>query len=282
MAFRVGVFDGKRKLFDCYMDCSVDGSLVLDVDGSVKFEQVEKAGVIAKPFDEMLWYLAALLRNRFVVLYDHENVFNVLRLELHRDQYFDVGFSRLIRNEALRSGGSFWLRALSVCAPLTELWDSVFNADMFEFGSALGQGLLKFYARVKRNTLPRAPLPAPDIVPTRRYRSTVSALLPLEVSVQMEMNANSLLKDLVLRLTCPAALPMVPRPTPSFQFGVNVATGRDKFLVQTLNALILKLPLAGVAFVKFVVSAGILTNAALKEYSVRQRSCNPRSRFDEV
>lgn len=173
MAFSVGVFDGIRVLFDCYVDCSVDGSLVLDVEGSVKLEQLENAGVIAMQFDEVLRILSALLRNRFVVLYDHENVFDVLRIELHRDQYFDVGFNRLIRNEALRGGGSCWLRALSACAPLADLWNPVFNADMPEFGLGLGRGLLKLYARVKKNTPPRAPLPAPDFVTTRRYRSTV-------------------------------------------------------------------------------------------------------------
>lgn len=93
------------------------------------------------------------------------------------------------------------------------------------------------------------------------------------------MNADPLIKDRVFRSARPAALPLVSRPTPSFNFVVDVAAGRYAFLVQTLNALMLALPLAFVAFVEFAVAAGIPKKAQLEEYRARQHSRNPEARL---
>lgn len=86
----------------------------------------------------------------------------------------------------------------------------------------------------------------------------------------------------MLRSAHLAAQPVVPRPTPPFNFVVSVSAGRDTFPVLTLNALIFALPLAEVAFGKYAVNAAQMPDEALDEYKSLQLSRNPGSRFDEV
>lgn len=60
----------------------------------------------ARPLDDVLRTLPTSLRDRFVVRFNQENIFDVLQLELHSDHYFNVGFNRLVRNEALPGDGA--------------------------------------------------------------------------------------------------------------------------------------------------------------------------------
>lgn len=122
MPLRVGVFDGTSALYDVAVFCNRGKSFEIGAVGSLSLKGLENAEVLSQKYDDVTRDLIELFHDRYVVLYDHLNVFDVLRFELSPVQYFNVSLSRLVRNEALRAEGSFWLGTPSAVAPLALLW----------------------------------------------------------------------------------------------------------------------------------------------------------------
>lgn len=103
---RVDVFDESRALYDFTVFCNRGKSIEIEGVGSLAHKVLENKVVVSRDFDVVTRDLIDLLRERYVILHYHLNVFDVLRFELSPLQYLDVGSSRLVRNEALRAEGS--------------------------------------------------------------------------------------------------------------------------------------------------------------------------------
>ena len=59
-----------------------------------------------KKYSELLHFLLDSLRERYLVGYDRESIFEALRLTIPRNRSVDVGLYVLLQNNALRTGGT--------------------------------------------------------------------------------------------------------------------------------------------------------------------------------
>ena len=83
--------------------------------------QASKSQLLLKKYSELVHFLLDSLSDRYFVFYDRESTLEALRLALPRDRSVDVGLHVLLRNDALRAGGTIWNRSRSRLAPLREL-----------------------------------------------------------------------------------------------------------------------------------------------------------------
>ena len=66
--------------------------------------------------------LSERLKTRFCVFYDCEYILGVLRFALPRERTVDLGQYVLLRNDAIREGGTVWSRSRAYTALFENLW----------------------------------------------------------------------------------------------------------------------------------------------------------------
>lgn len=161
---------------------------------------------MSRDFDDVTRDLIELLRNRYVILYNHLNLLNVLQYELSPVQYFDVNSCRLVRNENMRDKSSIFPSTLSTVVPLALYRKPLLGGDVPAFGRAHRRWLLDMFNRVRFNLPPILNLSAPHFEFSGSYRSTVYNWLPLESLIAEELLSDLLLRSRVLGFFRPLML----------------------------------------------------------------------------
>ena len=256
LPYRVVLYARDDLLFDS-VDCRIPGVLDFEVSDRTAPDLLERSSLRVVDYDSLITALCSELANRYVVLHDHEGIFECLRFELPPEQLLDIGHV-LIRNDALRYGGTCCCRTRNHCAPLSALWGPILGDVVPEDPVACAVGLLRLFDSVSFILSAPAPRETASIVPSLVWRASPTNVRTLEESMGLEVTTASLQAARVLRSAHPLVLEKLPvRRELPFVFRLEVFSGRDDRRVQTLNALCRMLPLAGPAFVQALVNGEI-------------------------
>ena len=264
LPLRVVVRTGFATLFLAVFDCSVEGLLELDVSD---LRAIASFGVYAsslRKYDEAIQRLSKIIAECFIILHDHEAVFETLCLEILTHLFFDVGNNVLVRNDALRRGGHCWSRTRSRCVPLRDLWLIVAHCDVPEDLIQRADGLLAIHNRVAPHLPSQVANAGAATQPSIPWNSVPPMWRPLKRILNIESVSDVDKHPRISRSFNPVpSLPAVPKPVPLFHFEVKLGFAEDTFKSATVNALLRALPLSGVALVDFLRDRHLLQECVI-------------------
>ena len=239
--------------FNAMFDCCIEGCLELDVSDLRAVASFVVFTPSIRKYDEAIQEIAKLIDQHYIVLYDHEAVFEVLCLEIPTHLFFNVGHNVLIQNEALRRGGKYWYRTGSRCAKLCGLWRLVENGNVPENPVNRADGLFTIYNRVGAHLPPQVVVAGTSSQSSTQWNSVVPMWRPVKRVLNIESISDAEKHPRVSRSLNPVlSLPIVLKPIPLFHFEAKLSFNEHTFKFATVNALQHAFPLAGVALRGFL------------------------------
>ena len=119
---RIVVVEKRRILLNMRVDVSAPSML------SPLIHDRSTRGDIDQPLQtnaNIVVIISKRLKTRFCVFYDREYTLDALRFALPRERSVDLGQYVLLRNDALREGGTVWSRSCAYTAFLKDLWSPI-------------------------------------------------------------------------------------------------------------------------------------------------------------
>ena len=149
---RIVVVEKRRILLNMRVDMSAPSVL------STPIHDRSTRGDIDRPLQTYAIIVAILserLKTRFCVFYDREYTLDALRFALPRERTVDLGQYVLLRNDALRKGGTVWSRSRAYTAFLEDLWRLILKRVVPSDPVENARGLLDLFDGVVKSFHPQ-------------------------------------------------------------------------------------------------------------------------------
>ena len=126
------------------------------------------------------------LKTRFCVFYDREYTLDVLRFALPRERNVDLGQYVLLRNDALREGGTVWSRSCAYTVPLEDHWRQILKLVVPSDPVEKARGLLELYHGVVKSFYPQPMTHSSNWTPAGDWYSRLGRTRVLSKSLHLK------------------------------------------------------------------------------------------------
>ena len=229
-------------------------------------------------------FLLDSLSDRYFVFNDWESTLETLGLALPRDRSVDVGLHVLLRNDALRAGGTIWNRSRSRLAPLRGLWEPILRTHMPENLVDRARGIMQLFKNFGTSLAQPTTAGAAVLTATDNWRSRPGTELKLEDSLLLELEFFASVERRLREAE--AALEIINelhRGSAPFHFVLRGAGGINKRRVEALNARLKLVPHAGLALLNMLLEADLIASHAAREFiQLQQRRIEAKEKTEIV
>ena len=163
-----------------------------------------------KKYSELVHFLLDSLSVRYFVFNDRESTLEALRLALFRNRSVDVGLHVLLRNDALRAGGTIWNQSRSRLAPLRGLWEPILRTHVIENLVDRARGIMQLFKNFGTSLAQPTTAGAAVLKATDNWRSHSGTELSFEVSLLLELESGASVER--RRREADAALEIINEP----------------------------------------------------------------------
>ena len=225
----------------------------------------------AKTFSEVTKILAEHLSCKYAVFYDRTATLSALRFSLPLERTFDCGRHILLRNDALRAGGTCWVRSRSRLIPLSDTWDHLIGGEFPTDAEDQAKALLKLMHKLDGALGQPSPLQSTEYVPPCPYYSHRFKVFELCESLLLEKRYFESPANVARALA--AVPPQLLRPvwgSAPFRFHLQRAVGLDPRRIEVCNCLCRLVPHFGLALLNRFVANDVIPERVQAEMIDRQ------------
>ena len=145
---RIVLVEKRRILLNMRVDVSAQSVLSTPIQDRSTCRDIDRA---LQTYANIVTILLERLKTQFCVFYDFEYTLDALRCALPRERTVDLGKYVLLRNDALREGGTILSRSRAYTAPLEDLWRPILKRVVPSDSVETAHGLLELFDGVVKS-----------------------------------------------------------------------------------------------------------------------------------